>query len=326
MRAFLDLPDGMAVRIGSGGILVGRHRSCDIQLADESASRRHALLRVAPEGVELVVLGRQPVHVDDQPCAAVQLVRDGARVAFPGFSCRVRVEPIENTVRVDYALRRGNQRFPIRTSPFAIGAGGQVDLAGWPADAIRFQLAQGVLFVELGAAGTLNGADLPSSAMTQLAVGDVLGYRDHTFTIEHASDGSASTVVTPRASRPTAIVLQPLARGGRITFTFDDGDRTVYLPGRRFQLVSALVMPPRPHAAGEYVPDSELVPLVWDDTDEVGSRKDLNVVLTRCRQDLVAAGIAATALLERAPGGRATRVVLAPGATIEVAEVDVKST
>jgi len=44
-----------------------------------------------------------------------------------------------------------------------------------------------------------------------------------------------------------------------------------------------------------------------------------NVLVTRCRQDLAAAGIAATNLLERAHGGGATRLCLAPGARVTIA-------
>lgn len=315
VRAFLDLPDGMAVGIGAAGLLVGRHRDCDIQLADESASRRHALLRVALDGVELIALGRQPVHVDDHPCSTVQTVHDGTRLAFPGFACHVRIERPHEAVRVDYALRRGDERFPIRTSPFV------VVVAGWPDDAVRFHTAQGVLFVELsGEPGWLDGVELAPGVPAAVAAGNTLVYRDHTFVVEHASDDNASTVVTPSPTRATGVVLQPLPRGGRVTFRFNDGDRTVYLPGRRFRLIFALVMPPKPHVAGDYISDNDVVPFVWNDNDEVGGRTDINVVLTRIRQDLVAGGIAATALLERAPGGRATRIVLAPGASIELAE------
>jgi pSer/pThr/pTyr-binding forkhead associated (FHA) protein len=107
LRAFVDLPNRIAVRIGPQGLLLGRHRSCDIQLADESASRRHALLRVDPDGVELVVLGKKPVLVNDRPVAATQALAHGDRVALPGFECTVRVEVHEESVRVDYCLRRG---------------------------------------------------------------------------------------------------------------------------------------------------------------------------------------------------------------------------
>ena len=121
---------------------------------------------------------------------------------------------------------------------------------------------------------------------------------------------------SPATSRSRAPSRSPrrAPRGGRITFAFPDGDRTVYLPGRRFALLSALAAPPAPLALGDFVPDSELVPVVWADDDTVGGRAEINVLLTRCRQDLVAAGISATSLLERAPRGPATPQRAAPGA------------
>jgi hypothetical protein len=323
VRAFLELPDGVRVRIGPEGLLVGRHRSCDVQLADESASRRHALLRVAPEGVELVVLGRQPVHVADKPCTSVQLLAPDESLRFPGFTCTVRVEEADEPVRVDHALRRGRDRVPIKSSPFVVGGGAsaRVVIAGWPDEALRFTTAQGELYVEVGDAGaTHNGNEVAAGTPVQLARGDELAYRGETFAIDEANAGDASTVVTPTGGRPAGATLEPLPRGGRVRFAFVDGERSVYLPGRRYRLVSALLQPPAPHAAGDFIPDAELVPVVWNDDDEVGGRQDINVLLTRCRQDLVAAGIAPAGLLERAPGGRATRIVLAPNAQIRLAE------
>ena len=311
-RAYLDLPDGVAVRIDAAGLLLGRHRSCDIQLEDETASRRHALLRLAPDGVELVVLGKLPVQVNDRACPASQALRDGDRVVLPGLTARVRVEAHDDSVPVGYCLRHGRERLHIRAARFVIGSGpaANVAIASLSAEALVLQVAQGELYVDSDG-GTLNGVALEPGGPTAVHAGDVLGYGTETFHVELADDGDASTVLTRGSPRATAVTLQVLPRGGRVTFAFPDGDRTVYLPGRRFKLVSALA-----RAAGELVTDSELVPLVWDDDDEVGGRQDINVLLTRCRQDLVAAQIAATSLLERAPGGRATRLVLAPGAVI----------
>ena len=321
LRAFLELPNRVSLPIGPAWLLIGRHKSCDLQLADQSVSRRHALLRISPEGVELVVLGQKPVQVGDQSCTAVTLLRADDTLAFPGLECRVRIESFEDSVRVAYCLRRGADRFPIHSSPFVIGSGtsARVSIADWPEEALRFSLAQGALYVEV-TSGVAQHNDQPLEAgnPTALAIGDAIAYRDETFHLEEAATGDGSTI-TGADMLARAVVLHPLPRGGRIAFTFADGERTVYLPGRRFQLLSALLDPPPPHVAGEYVPDSEVIPLVWLDED-VGGRQDVNVLLTRCRQDLVAAGIAATSLIERAPGGRATRVCLAPGATITKAE------
>ncbi len=312
----------MAIRIGPAGIMLGRHRSCDLQLAAETASRRHALLRVVDTGVEMIVLGRQPVDVDGSAVTTSATLSDGALLGFPGLACRIRIERADDSIPVEYALRRGGERFPLRTSPFVIGGDASANLTidGWPRDALRLWVAQGELSADLGVPA-VHGADpLEAGAHVELHDGDSLALLGHTFAIERAPDDNASTVMVSGERRLKGVVLEPLPRGGRVTLTFGDGDRTVYLPGRRYRIVAALVSPPPPLVAGDFVPDSELVPLVWNDTDEVGGRVEINVVLARTRQDLVAAGIAATRLLERAPGGRATRIVLAPGAVIRTVE------
>jgi len=311
LHAYLDLPDGMSMHVGPAGVLIGRHRSCDIQLANKTTSRRHALVRVAPEGVELIVLGKHPVHVDGRASAPIEILADGARVEFPGFAFLVRLDRADDSVRVDYALVRGSERFPIRTTPFVIGGGptAHVVMAGWPDAAVQLRLVEDMLYVEI------DGAD-----PIAVTAGDTFSVRDQTFSIARVHGDDASTVVPQPDLRATALVLEPLPRGGRVTWQFADGPRSVYIPGRRFRLVHALAAPPAPFVIGDYIPDSELVPIVWADNDEVGGRTDINVLLTRCRQDLVAAGLAATALIERAPGGRATRLVVATPC-----EVDVKS-
>jgi hypothetical protein len=311
LRGFLDLPDGMAIRIGPAGLLLGRHRSCDLQLAAETASRRHALLRVAETGVELIVLGRHSVDVDGEPVTASALLADGARLGFPGLTCRIRIERADDSIPIDFILRRGHERFPIRVSPFVVGGdpSSHVTVEGWPAVALRLWVAQREL-----------SADLEDGSHIAVQVGEPLAIRGQTFVIERAPDDSASTMSVIGERRLRGVVLEPLPRGGRVTFQFSDGDRSVYLPGRRYRIVAALAAPPAPFAAGDFVPDSELVPLVWNDTDEVGGRTEINVVLARARQDLVAAGIAATRLLERAPGGRATRIAIPADAVVRTAE------
>jgi hypothetical protein len=107
-----------------------------------------------------------------------------------------------------------------------------------------------------------------------------------------------------------------LARGGRLTFDWRGCPRDVYLPERRCDLVAALLQPPAPFAAGDFVPDDVLLPMVWP--GRVMSRVDLNTVLHRARQDLARAVVDGGALLARAEGGNATRFVLARDADILV--------
>lgn len=145
----------------------------------------------------------------------------------------------------------------------------------------------------------------------ELSAGDPSGDRGELHAVESSQPGLAAMA--------TAVVLHPLPRGGHVVFTFRDGVRSVFLPGRRFQLIRSLLVPPAPHVAGELVPNADLIEQVWNDDPALGSRRDLNVLIGRCRQDLTAAGIAAAGLLERSPGGGATRVRLAPGALITIA-------
>ena len=184
--------------------------------------------------------------------------------------------------------------------------------------ALRLRVAQGVLHVEATSPAALcDGVPLEPDAATALSLRSVLSFGGESFTIEQAAAGDASTVHDTGSPHPHGVILDALPRGGRITFAFADGDRAVYLPGRRFRLASALLEPPPPHSAGDFIPDHVIVPLVWDDDGLVGGRQEINVLLTRLRQDLVAAGIAPSGLIERAPGGLATRVVLAPGADVK---------
>lgn len=136
-----------------------------------------------------------------------------------------------------------------------------------------------------------------------------------TYTDETQLD---SRPICSPASLVTAVALHPLPRGGRAVFTFWGHERSVYLPVRRFQLVWALLIPLSPHDAGDLIPNADLIEQVWADNSALGSRRDLNVLITRCRQDLVSAGLSAAALIERAPGGGATRLRLAPGARVTI--------
>jgi hypothetical protein len=263
------------------------------------------------------VLGQHPVGVDDLSIAATCALASGARVTLPGLVCTVRIEDGGDVAAGDFAVRFGSGSFPIRISPFAIGAGpSAIVVDGWPANAIELHVAQAALFATLAEPGQHNARPLAAATLVELAPGDSLEMRGKLFSIERVSAGDATTVGASADPRVHGAKLAPLPRGGRITFRFADGERTVYLPGRRYRLAAALLSPPAPLVAGDFVPDATLIPLVWHDTREASAREDINVLLTRLRHDLVAGNIAAVTILERAPGGRATRFVVAPGATV----------
>jgi len=86
-----------------------------------------------------------------------------------------------------------------------------------------------------------------------------------------------------------AIRIHAMRRGGQVTIVSSAGEHSVTLAKRRFLLVAALLAPPAPYQAGDYVPDYILVPLVWT-KDEVVGRENINVLLHRVRHDLAAAG------------------------------------
>jgi DNA-binding winged helix-turn-helix (wHTH) protein len=100
-------------------------------------------------------------------------------------------------------------------------------------------------------------------------------------------------------------------------FTVATGERAVYLADRRFDLMMALLQPPDGHQAGDFVSDDAVRSVVWPRNPGV-SRPEINMLISRCRRDLVAAGLAGTRLIERAPGGGGTRFVLGAGAQIVV--------
>lgn len=116
---------------------------------------------------------------------------------------------------------------------------------------------------------------------------------------------------------PSEVHLEFLTRGGRLTVGCRGVPRVVYLPGRRCDLVAALLKPPPPFAPGEFIPDEVILPRIWPGRSM--SRVNLNVLIHRARHDLVRAAINGAALLDRAVGGSATRFRMARGAQVTVA-------
>jgi hypothetical protein len=316
------MPSGPARRVGPAGISIGRGRDCDIVVDDPSVSRRHAHVRLVHDGAEVVPLGRSPVDVNGTPTQRPQLLADGDRLGFANLVLTVmlRAERPDADEPTGYLLERaGGGNFGIAASPFALGGGVSDDLIvpRWPERAIVLQLAQGELFVQAQTAGVMLGdRELDLDEPVAIVEGDLLTYGDETFTVRYFG-GLDPTTTVRRADLPTRVVIEMLPRGGRIVITTADGDREVVLADRRLDLVMALLRPPAGHAAGEFISDDLVRTIVWPRNPGV-SRNEINTLISRCRRDLVQAGLAGPRLLERAPNGGATRFNLAPNAVIDV--------
>jgi hypothetical protein len=318
-RCTIVSADGVSRRVSGQGLVIGRDPACDIVVADPAISRRHALIRASFEGVELVPLGRLPVGYNGRPCERTQLLADGDRIEVAELVFTVKVElPAPSDSHVGYRLVRGRSSYALSHTPFVVGGGDGDDLIldGWPPGALRLHLAQGELFVEpvVGAA-SVNGAEIEGEALAALEIGDVLGYAGDAFEIA-GGDRAHTTITGDVIALPSRVVIEMLPRGGRVVFALPSGERAVYLADRRLDLIAALVRPPAGYQPGDFIPDDVLRPIVWPRNPNV-IRSEINVHITRCRKDLLAAGLAGPRLLQRSPGGGATRLALAPGCTIE---------
>jgi hypothetical protein len=315
-------PDGVARRVGGQGLLIGRDHACEIVVDDPAISRRHALIRASSDGVELVPLGRLAVGHNGKPCERAQLLGDGDRIEVGDLTFTIKVElPEPGQSTTGYRLVRGRSSYALSHTPFLAGGGDTDDLIidRWPAGALRFHLAQGGVFVEvLVGEATRGGVPIEADALEELEVGELLGYAGDTFEIARGDDRAQTTITEDAHALPSKVVVEMLPRGGRIVFSLPSGDRTVYLADRRLDLIAALVRPPTGYAPGDFIPDDVLRPIVWPRNPNV-IRSEINVHITRCRKDLLAAGLAGPRLLQRSPGGGATRLALAPGCAIEFA-------
>jgi len=318
-RLALLTPDGALLRVGPEGLLIGREHGCDVLITDPTVSRRHVLLRVGAEGAELVPLGRVPVTLNGQPCSRPHPLADGDRLQVADQAFVVQVERSgPGTSQSGYRLVRGASSFAISHTPFQIGGAPTDDLilGGWPANALRFHIAQNELFVEvLHGSATKGEESIATGSLEAIDVGEVLVYLDEKLEIAKAGDRAHTTVAVSINALPSKIMVELLPRGGRVVFSMPEGDHTVYLADRRLDLVMALLKPPSGFAPGDFIPDDVLRPLVWPRNPNV-IRSEINVHITRVRKDLLAAGLAGPRLLQRSPGGGGTRLALAPACEV----------
>ena len=324
LRCVVVVAGGPSRRVGPGGLLIGRQRDCDIVASDPSVSRRHALVRLTEGGAEVVPLGRAPIEVNGAATAAPRALADGDELRLPGLVLAVQIalpRP-DGAAPASFTLERpGGGSFGIAHSPFVIGGGEADDLivAGWPPATLVLHVAQDELFVEArdgSAARDGEPLELVPDMLEPLAAGDRLTCRGETFVIAR-SGRAATTAVGHAGELPARVAIEMLPRGGRLVLAIGGREHAVYLADRRFDLMVALLRPPAGHAAGDFIPDDAVRAVVWPRKAGV-SRPEINMLISRCRRDLVEAGLAGPRLIERAPGGGGTRIRLAPNAVIEV--------
>jgi hypothetical protein len=318
----VNVHDGPSRRVGPNGLLIGRKQDCDIVSEDPSVSRRHALVRLTTDGAEIVPLGRGPIEVNGKPHDKAIALSDGDELGVPGLQLSVRIDAQRPDRAVPCAWRIERSRggnFGIVHSPFMVGGGDSDDLIvqRWPAQVLRLHVAQGELYLEPGVAKvTRNTREVEAGAMEQVFVGDIIEFRRESFLIRQVVR-DATTAVASLTHLPSRVLVEMLPRGGRVVFATAGGDRAVFLADRRLDLVIALLRPPDGFAAGDFIPDDAVRSIVWPRNPGV-TRPEINVLISRCRRDLIEAGLAGARLIERAPGGGGTRLALAPGALVTI--------
>ena len=322
VRCTLVVADGPSRRVGTSGVVIGRQEDCDLVGEDPKLSRRHAMVRITGDGAEIIPLGKLPVVVNGKSHDKPHALRDGDRIELPGMNLAVEISaqrPDPKGSAMFRLVRARGGGFGVTHSPFVIGGADSDDLIvkKWPAHAMTLHVAQRELFLEVGSGiATLNGNPFEPGAMEPLVPGDELVYRNEQFTISQTGHSAAATTEVVSGDFPRRVTIEVLPRGGRVVFAMASGDRTVFLHDRRLDLVVALLRPPEGYKAGDFIPDDVVSSIVWPRNP--GSRTDINVLIARCRKDFVEAGLAGPRLLQRAPTGGATRLVLAPNAQVVV--------
>jgi len=311
IRCMLVVPDGPSRRVTAKGVIIGRQADCDVVGLDPEMSRRHALVRISPQGVEVLPIGGT-VSINDTRTHHPQIVEDGALLGFPGLELRVEIDADTEPTTPnpsDFVVERtrgGTFGFP--QSTFAIGGSEEDDLylEGWPAAALAFHRDGDQLYV------------VEDGERRPISIDEPVVFRDEQFAIRAVGARAAITTGASGAGElPRDIVIEMLPRGGLIVFTIADGERTVYFPDRRFDLMMALLQPPQGYTPGETLSDDTLSMLLWPRKPTAG-RTEINTLILRCRRDLVDAGLNGARILQRVPGGGGTRLGLARNATIRV--------
>src|SRR5687767_9542627 len=124
LRCTVVIADGPSRRVGPSGLIIGRQRDCDIVATDPSVSRRHALIRITGDGVEVVPLGKAPVAVNGVDMTDEAMLAHGDELRIQGLTLRVEIDlPPADRAPARFVLERAGNSFGISHSPFVVGGG-----------------------------------------------------------------------------------------------------------------------------------------------------------------------------------------------------------
>lgn len=310
---------GIGRVVDARGLLLGRAPDCDLIVDDPNASRRHAWVRRAPEGVEVVALGRRATRVDGQAIAGGRLLGAAAIIEIPGarFSLERRGAPARP---LHWALAIGPGLFGLRMGPTRVGGGPDDDLQvpGLLPEAAIFHRLPQALHVELGMPALIDGVPAEAGDLEHLQGGSTVTFGALTLSVRSDGGAAQATAEGDGPPGPTLARFDFLPVGGRLELEFGPRRHVLELSELRGRLAALLLAPPAPYAPGEPLPDELVLSGIWPG-DATKGRTDLNTLVHRLRRSLIAAGVDPAAVIERLRTGGAVRLRLARGAQISVA-------
>ncbi len=319
LRHWLVLSDAARFAITVGGVVIGRSSRCDVVIDHPAASRQHAIVVDHDEGLRVMALGRGRVDVNGAAIEHERALADGDQLAVPGLTARIMIGASGIHAPHGWTVRtRGGARFGLTRPTFIIGssAGADLRIADLPPEAVRLEVST-ELSVIAQVAIAVDGVSVPPGRRHPIGGAAWIELGDHGFHVGPVdADTAAATAAELQVpTLPTAATIEFLPRGGRLRVSVGGHVITVYLSEKRCDLIAALLRPPSPLVAGEFIPDEVLLPRLWP--GRTMTRVDLNTLVHRVRQDLAPLGLDPGELLARAPGGGATRFALAPGAVVQ---------
>jgi hypothetical protein len=328
-RCWLEHEDGRRWEVGQRGLLIGRSAAADIQLTEPAVSRRSAFAYLDADGVQLVKIGRNPVEVNGALLREDRTLAQDDRIGLLGIELRVQMERREPSAGTGWALRHramepGGRTVvftPLPLGPFTVGGDGEDGLIvpGWLPGAIRLDPALPAGWrAQLGPGVTLNGRTPPKDLTHTLQSGDELAWQGTRLRLVDMESAQQTTMGDDAPPEPWHVELQPVPpAGGQVTIRLGARERTIWLPGLRFDLMQVLLVPQADEVAGEPVQDAVVLSRVWGRLAPKDP-KAVNTLVKRLRKDLEKGGLDARTLVERAHGR--TRFVLAPGAAVILAD------